>query len=199
MVMSALDYPAFLPWKSGSNDATLNPIQEHYPRSKEQLWDVITVQEIHDWQERSDEVRTVSEILKAKGNAIWSTSPQASVYEALNLMAEKNVGALVVLESQQLVGIFSERDYARKVVLKGKFADNTPVHEVMTEDVITINPSHNIEECMELMTEKRVRHLPVIDAGKLVGLISIGDVVKSIILDQKVTIDHLHDYISGKW
>ncbi len=144
-------------------------------------------------------MRTVSEILKAKGNAIWSASPQASVYEALTLMAEKNVGALVVLESQQLVGIFSERDYARKVLLKGKFADSTPVHEVMTEDVITINPDQNIEECMELMTEKRVRHLPVVDAGRLVGLISIGDVVKSIILEQKVTIDHLQDYISGKW
>jgi len=150
-------------------------------------------------EERSIEVRTVREILKAKGNSIWSTSPQASVYEALKLMAEKNVGALVVLESQILTGIFSERDYARKVVLKGKVADNTPVKEVMTEDVITIGPNQNIEECMELMTEKRVRHLPVMDAGKLLGLISIGDVVKSIIVEQKVTIDHLHDYISGKW
>ncbi len=138
---------------------------------------------------------TVRSLLKAKERVTWSTTPDATVYEALQLMAERNVGALPVLDSRKLVGIFSERDYARKVILKGKFSRETLVREVMTEEVITVGPDLSIEECMELMSDRRVRHLPVIEREELIGIISIGDVVKSIISDQKHTITQLEDYI----
>ena len=141
---------------------------------------------------------TVRDLLKAKGSFMWTTNPEASVYQALELMAEKNVGALLVLESQKLVGIFSERDYARKVVLKGKFSRETKVEEVMTHDLVTVTPDQGVERCMELMTDKRIRHLPVLESGQLIGLISIGDVVKSIISDQKYHINQLEDYITGR-
>ncbi len=141
---------------------------------------------------------TVRDLLKAKGSAVWVTTPDTSVYEALRQMAEKNVGALVVVAAEQLRGIFSERDYARKVALKGRFSSETSVFEVMTDKVITVTPSQTIEECMELMTDKRIRHLPVLEKEKLVGLISIGDVVKNIIEEQKSTINHLEGYITGR-
>ena len=141
---------------------------------------------------------TVGALLKTKGNTVWSTTPDTSVYRALVLMAEKNVGALLVLESGKLAGIFSERDYARKVALKGKSAENTTVLEIMTDKVISIGEDQMIDDCMEMMTEKHVRHLPVTEGDKVIGLISIGDVVKSIIMDQKSTIGHLQDYITGK-
>ena len=142
-------------------------------------------------------VITAGDLLKTKGSEILFISPEAQVYEALQLMAERNVGALLVLESGNLVGIFSERDYARKLVLKGKFSKETRVRLVMTEEVVTVEPSDNIERCMAAMTNKRVRHLPVLDRGRLLGVISIGDIVKAIISEQQSTIGILEDYITG--
>ncbi len=140
---------------------------------------------------------TVNDLLNEKGYEVLAITPDSSVYEALQLLAKKNVGALLVFESGELVGIFSERDYARKLVLKGKFSRNTAVREVMTEDVITVHPEDDIEFCMKLMTEKRIRHLPVIKNGRVLGVISIGDIVKTIIADQKSTIGLLEEYITG--
>jgi CBS domain-containing protein len=141
---------------------------------------------------------TVRDLLRAKGEDVWSTTPDASTYAALQLMAERNVGALLVLDSGKLAGIFSERDYARKVVLKGKVSRETPVKEIMTSEVQTVSPSHSVEHCMELMTEKRIRHLPVLEQDRIVGVISIGDVVKGIISDQQHHITQLEDYITGR-
>lgn len=139
----------------------------------------------------------VSQILQAKGNDVWSVPPDATVFEALELMAEKNVGAVLVLDNDDVVGIFSERDYARKVVLRGKSSKNTPVREIMTPDVICVYSDQSVEKCMALMTDKRIRHLPVLKDNKVVGVISIGDVVKSIISQQQLIINHLEDYIYG--
>ena len=139
----------------------------------------------------------IRQLLKKKGTDVWSTSPDVSVYDALLLLAEKNIGALPVLQDGELVGIISERDYARKVVLRGKTSMKTPVQEIMVEDVITVGPQMAIEDAMALMTEKRIRHLPVIEGTKIVGLISIGDLVKSIIADQEFTINQLENYIRG--
>jgi CBS domain-containing protein len=143
-------------------------------------------------------MRTVHHILAAKGPAVWSVSRNSTVYEALVLMAEKNVGAVPVLDGAALAGIFSERDYARNVILKGKASRDLRVWEVMTSRVVTVSPSTAIEECMRIMTGERVRHLPVVEAGKLSGIVTIGDVVKEIIADQRDTIDHLNGYIVGK-
>ena len=140
---------------------------------------------------------TVSRILNEKGNRIWSVSPDTMVFDALNLMAEKNLGAVLVIEGGKIAGIFSERDYARKVILKGKSSKETLVKEIMTEDVLFVRPNHSIEECMALMTDKHIRHLPVIDGEQLVGVISIGDVVKAVISDQEYTIKQLENYITG--
>jgi CBS domain-containing protein len=140
---------------------------------------------------------TVGDLLAEKGYDVVSIDPEKSVYEALKLLAEKNIGALLVLKSGKLIGVFSERDYARKLVLKGKFSKNTAVCEVMTEDVITAGPDWNIERCMETMTNKRIRHLPVVNEDCVVGVISIGDIVKTIISDQKSTIGLLEEYIKG--
>jgi CBS domain-containing protein len=139
----------------------------------------------------------VREILNEKGNEIWSISPDATVFDALVLMAEKNCGALVVLEGEKLVGIFSERDYARKIILKGKASKETFVEEIMSSELTCIHPRQSVEECMSLMTDKRIRHLPVVDDEKLVGLISIGDVVKAIISDKEFLIKQLENYITG--
>jgi CBS domain-containing protein len=140
---------------------------------------------------------TVAEILQGKGQQIWSVTPATLVYDALRVMAEKNVGALLVLEGSELKGIFSERDYARKVILEGKSSREIPVKEIMSLRVVTVGPRHSVEECMTLMTDKRVRHLPVIEANRVVGVISIGDVVKAIISDREFTIKQLESYISG--
>ncbi len=140
---------------------------------------------------------TVNQILQTKGHEVLSVSPDTLVYDALKLMAEKNVGALLVIEGDKLRGIFSERDYARKVILHGKSSKEIPVKEIMSADVFTIRPQQSIEECMALMTNKRIRHLPVIEENKLVGLISIGDVVKAIISEQEFTIKQLENYITG--
>jgi CBS domain-containing protein len=141
---------------------------------------------------------TVRQILKSKGTQIWSTQPEATVYNALQLMAEKGIGALLVLADGKLVGIFSERDYARKIILHGKSSAETQVSEIMTPGVITVTLDQTIAECMTLMTEKRFRHLPVVEGEQVVGLISIGDVVKAIISDQEFMIQQLESYISGK-
>ena len=140
---------------------------------------------------------SIRQLLERKGSEVWSTSPDASVYEALQLLAEKNIGALVVLREAELVGVVSERDYARKVILHGKTSMKTPVKEIMTEEVITVGTGSTVEEAMALMTDKRIRHLPVVEGGKIVGVVSIGDLVKAIIADQEFTIDQLEKYISG--
>lgn len=140
-------------------------------------------------------MKTVLDILKSKGNAVWSISPDAPVLDALRLMAEKEVGALPVIENEELKGIISERDYARKVVLQGKFSKDTPVKEIMSSAVIYVKPSRTVEECMALMTGKRVRHLPVYEDEHLLGIISIGDVVKAAIEEREFVIDQLMHYI----
>ena len=140
---------------------------------------------------------TVRHLLDEKGHQVWTISPQSSTFEALELMAEKNIGALLVLENDKVIGIFTERDYARKVVLKGKSSKTTNVGELMTSEVLYVSPEATIEDCMALMTQKRARHLPVLDAGKLAGVVSIGDVVKAVITDREFTIRELERYITG--
>jgi CBS domain-containing protein len=140
---------------------------------------------------------TVRSVLQSKGNDIWSTALDTLVFDALKVMAEKNVGALLVMEGNQLIGIFSERDYARKVVLKGESSHNIAIRNVMTSGVISVTPDQSIEDCMALMTGKHIRHLPVLENSKLVGLISIGDVVKAIISQHEDTIKQLENYITG--
>ena len=142
-------------------------------------------------------MKRVKDILQVKGRHIWSVEPGASVYDAMKLMADKGVGALMVMEETKLVGVISERDYARKVILRGRASRTTQVKEIMTTHVLYANPEQNIEECMALMTDKRVRHLPVMDEDRLVGVISIGDLVKSIIAEQKFIIQQLERYMSG--
>ena len=124
---------------------------------------------------------TVGQLLKTKGNQVWTVTPETTVYQALELMAEKNIGALMVVEGERAVGLFSERDYARKVILKGKASKTTSVGELMCREVVYVSPEDTVEGCMSLMTDKRVRHIPVLEKGKLVGMISIGDVVKEVI------------------
>jgi CBS domain-containing protein len=140
---------------------------------------------------------TLSEILKQKGGTIWSISPEATVFEAIQLMADKNVGAILVVEGEKLVGIFSERDYVRRVALRGRSSQQTSVRETLTGNVIQVRPTHTVEECMRLMTDHRVRHLPVLEGEKIVGLVSIGDLVNWIITAQSTTINQLQTYISG--
>ena len=140
---------------------------------------------------------TVRHILEGKGGQVWSVEPDTTVYDALKLMAEKNLGAVLVLQQDKLVGIFSERDYARKIILKGKSSKETTVDEIMTPDVVTVEARNSIEECMAMMTGKRIRHLPVVEAEKIVGVISIGDIVKAIISEQEYTIKQLESYITG--
>lgn len=141
---------------------------------------------------------TVAQLLQEKGRAVWSIAPEATVYAALTLMAEKNVGALMVLEGSRVVGIISERDYARKVILKGKLSKDTLVREIMTDKVYFVRPEQTIEECMALMTAEHIRHLPVLADDQLVGVISIGDVVKVVISDKEFLIKQLEHYITGR-
>lgn len=144
-------------------------------------------------------MKNVRDILQSKGNvAIYSVEPGAMVVEALKLMAEKMVGALLVMENGKLVGLFSERDYARKLALMDRSSRTTEIRQVMTADLICVSPADTMEFCMELMTEKHIRHLPVMDNGKLLGLISIGDLVKNIIEDQKAMILRLEQYMRGE-
>ena len=142
----------------------------------------------------------VGKILEKKGHSVWSISPDATVYRSLELMSEKGIGALMVINDKGKVeGIITERDYARKVFLKGRSSKETYVKEIMTTDLFAVHPTTTVEECMALMTEKRVRHLPVMDGDKLVGLISIGDVLKAIIEAQGIMIEHLSNYIMGSY
>ena len=143
-------------------------------------------------------MKIIKDILATKGYEVYTISPDSTVYEALSLMAEKNVGALVILEGETLVGLISERDYARKIVLQGRLSKDTPVSEIMTREPVTVTLDHDLEQCMELMTNERVRHLPVVEQGRMIGIISIGDVVKGIIDHKEFIIQELHKYIKGQ-
>ncbi|MEP7129306.1 MAG: CBS domain-containing protein [Chitinophagales bacterium] len=140
----------------------------------------------------------VNDILRRKNNQIFAVSPDGTVYDALKVMAEKNLGGVLVMKEDQLVGIFTERDYARKVILLGRTSKDTPITEVMTSHVRTITRETEIDECMKMMTEKNIRHLPVLENTKVIGLVSIGDVVKLLIEEQKGIIEHLQSYIAGQ-
>ena len=142
---------------------------------------------------------SVSAILAHKGSAVWSIAPNATVFDAIQLMADKNVGALPVVEDGRLAGIISERDYTRKVILKGKSSKETPVRDIMTQELITARSGASVTECMRVMTDKRIRHLPVMDGSKIIGLVSIGDLVRRIISAQTATIDNLEKYITGDY
>ena len=142
---------------------------------------------------------TIGTILHHKGATVWTISPQATVFEAIQLLARKNIGALPVMEADRLVGMFSERDYTRKVVLKGKSSKSTAVREIISTPLISVTPAQTVEECMRLMTEHRVRHLPVLEGDKVVGIVSIGDLVNWIINAQNLALNQMEDYISGKY
>jgi CBS domain-containing protein len=142
-------------------------------------------------------VKIVEQLLSVKSSDIWSIDPDALVFDAITLMAEKGIGALLVIKDQRVVGILSERDYARKVLLKGRSSRQTPVRDIKTADVIFASPEQTVEECMGLMTNKRIRHLPVMADDRLEGVISIGDLVKAVIADQQETIEQLESYIRG--
>ncbi|MEQ9609937.1 MAG: CBS domain-containing protein [Kiloniellaceae bacterium] len=140
---------------------------------------------------------TIQQVLDSKGHDVLTVQPDDTVFHALELMAGKNVGAVIVMEKGAPIGIFTERDYARNVILKGRSSANTPVRDIMSADVIFVKPSQTVDECMAIMTDKRFRHMPVLDDGKLAGIVSIGDLVKTIIDQQKFTIEQLQGYIGG--
>lgn len=142
-------------------------------------------------------MKTVRDMLREKGPTVWSIAPEKTVFEALQLMAEKEVGALLVIEADKPVGIFSERDYARQIILKGKASKDTPVREIMNTRVLYVQPEQTVEQCMALMTDKRLRHLPVLKDGKLAGVVSIGDVVKALISEKEFLIEQLEHYITS--
>lgn len=162
-------------------------------------WQAMKLEPRRNWLFKEIVMQSVAHILKSKQNqTVHSISSEATVLQALRLMAEMHVGALLVIDHERIVGILSERDYARKVELQGRSAAATPVSEIMTRNVIYVRPQQTNEECMALMTEKRLRHLPVMDDGKLVGLISIGDLVADIMSEQELTIKQLQQYIHGE-
>ncbi|MCL2656379.1 MAG: CBS domain-containing protein [Betaproteobacteria bacterium] len=140
---------------------------------------------------------SVQQILQNKGSAIHAVAPGSSVFTALELMARHDIGSVLVTEGARLIGIFTERDYARKVVLHGLNSKNATVGELMTQNILTVSPSHTIEDCMAIMTNNRFRHLPVVEKGEIAGIVTIGDVVKAVITDQSNTINQLHGYIAG--
>jgi CBS domain-containing protein len=146
---------------------------------------------------KGEKMKLVKQLLEVKGHDVLSIGPDASVLDAVKLMAEKGVGALTVMEGTRMVGVVTERDYARKIILKGRSSDTTTVGEVMTSEVITTSGSGSVEQCMNVMTNSRIRHLPVVDDGVVTGIISIGDLVKAVIADQKEEIEQLEHYISG--
>lgn len=142
---------------------------------------------------------TVKDILKRKGNQVYSVSPNETVYDAIKKMSDLNIGALLVLDHGKIAGIISERDYRDKVILKGRASTSTPVKDIMVDNVFCVNSSDNIKHCMRIMTDKKIRHLPVLDDGKLAGMISIGDAVNAVINGQKVEINSLRHYITGNY
>ena len=141
----------------------------------------------------------ISALLHHKGTALWSIAPEATVFEAIKLMADKNIGSLLVLSGDRLLGVFTERDYTRKIALQGKRSKETQVREILSGKIVTVTPDQTVEECMRLMTENRVRHLPVLDGERVVGLVSIGDLVNWTISAQHVALNQMADYISGKY
>jgi len=142
-------------------------------------------------------MKTVQQLLQVKGGTVVSVTPDTNVYDALKVMSEREIGAVLVLENARLVGIMSERDYARKVALKGRSSQETLVREIMTKQLVCVDPRHTVPECMALMTQRRVRHLPVLEADKLIGILSIGDLVKETIAEQEQIIRQLETYIHG--
>jgi CBS domain-containing protein len=142
-------------------------------------------------------MKTVQDVMRTKGNKIYSVAPDTTVFDTLKLMAEKEIGAVLVFHEEQMVGIFSERDYARQVILKGKASKDTPVREVMTSRVAYVRPEQTVDDCMALMTDKKIRHLPVLEGGKVTGVLSIGDVVKAVISEKQFLIEQLENYISS--
>jgi CBS domain-containing protein len=144
-------------------------------------------------------IETVGRVLDRKGHKVWSLPPEASVYDAISLMADKAVGAILVMERDEVVGIMSERDYARKVILQGKSSSATRIDEIMSSPVVTVTPAETIDICLRVMTERRIRHLPVRNDREVTGIVSIGDLVKAIIVTQAYTIDELRNYIMGKY
>jgi CBS domain-containing protein len=142
---------------------------------------------------------TVDTVLKAKGSAVWSVAPDLTVFEAIKVLADKNVGALLVMDGETLVGVFSERDYTRKVALAGKNSKTTRVREIITGKIVTVSLRSTVEECLRLMTDQRVRHLPVLEQNRVVGILSIGDLVNWIITAQRAAISQLQDYIAGSY
>ncbi len=142
---------------------------------------------------------TISAILREKGTVLHSISPEATVFEAIDTMAARNIGALLVMSGERIVGIVSERDYTRKIALKGKQSKQTPVSEIMFSPVISVQDDASVEECMQLMTQHRIRHLPVMDGEQVVGVVSIGDLINWIIKTQRVVLDSMEDFISGKY
>ena len=142
-------------------------------------------------------MRLVKHLLEGKGGAIHAIEPDKPVLEAIRLMADRYIGALLVMRDGKLVGIVSERDYARKVILKGRSSADTPVREIMSESVLTVAPGDSVNHCMKLVTDRRVRHLPVVDGGRVIGVVSIGDLVKAVIEDQAQELEHMQRYISG--
>lgn len=141
---------------------------------------------------------SVAQLLQTKGHDVWSIAPDASVFDAITLMAQKEIGAVLVVEERRLVGVLSERDYARKIILQGRSSRDTAVRAIMTDKVFYVRPDQTLEDCMALMTARRIRHLPVLDGERLLGVVSIGDVVKSLLSEQEVRIQQLEQYITGR-
>ena len=144
-------------------------------------------------------VGTIDSLLSQKGNHVWTVAPNATVYDAIAMMADKNIGSLLVMDGDRLVGVITERDYTRKVALKGKSSRQTPVAEILSPQVVSVGPEHSIEHCMKLMTKHRIRHLPVVDGNRVLGVVSIGDLVNWTISAQHVALEQMEDYISGKY
>ena len=142
-------------------------------------------------------MKIIKDLLASKGDEIWSVEPDTTVYDTIAMMAEKGVGALMVMQGEQVLGIVSERDYARKVILEGRSSKDTPVSDIMTSRIIHTSPDRSVEECMTLMTTNKIRHLPVMESERLVGVVSIGDLVKATISEQQATIEQLERYING--